>query len=157
MDRKEFEKWTKEQRAEFVNKRLDNKSLDEIAKHEFGRSASWLSKKLAEDGYHKERNGRFHYEEKKQISEQSVSFTNGFEELFKHKDTLIALAQKIENDGHINPDFSVLNEYKGEDHRFSVTLKKSLNEELESLSKRVGIPKSSMIALAIHHLIQNYK
>jgi len=154
MNRNEFEALTGLGKAEFINKELnEGRTLEDIARTELNMSRSWVEKQLYKEGYKKERNSVFVFDEKEHVPE----VTEDLSDLLKHAYTLVSLAKRIEAENSIKPDFTVLQQYKESvDHRFTITMKKELHEQLKNLAETSGINISKMISLAVHHLIQSY-
>lgn len=161
MTEREFLNLTSQRKADFVNERLaTGMKLEEIAKGEFNRSRSWLSKKLNEVGYFN-LNGREYLkrvEEPYSLSEEPRSSSGELAELLRHRESLVALAKQYEaSNAYIPLNFSELENYKGEIQVTTIRLKKGLLDELESIEKKLGAKRNNLISLALHHFIVSHR
>jgi hypothetical protein len=157
MNKEIFEKLNGEQKAEFLNTELDStRTLTQIANDHFGKSESGVFKVMGQHGYKKKRNGKF-YNFPKQSPKEEQSENNRLKEILNHAETLITFAQRLELNKEVPLDLSVLTQYEGKDIRFTVSLKDSLHKELQSLATKTGTTQSTLIAIAVHYLIQSNK
>lgn len=155
MTEKEFLQLTAEERANFINQQLrSGKTLKEIA-DELNRSASWLSKKMNENGYYFLAGEGYVY----MSSDASKTPSDGLVELLKYKNSIIALAQQYESQkGFKQPDFSVLSQFDSDEQvPRNFKLPKRLDDEFESLSKKLGCKKQTLFTYAIWYFLQNYR
>jgi hypothetical protein len=131
------------------------KSLEEFAKS-LGKGRSTIEKCMYEHGYKKERNGLFYVVEGKQ-KESLPKGTDELSELLKHKETLIALAMRIEALNEFVIDFTPLKAYEeGYDSRFTIRMNEQLKNELQALAEKSKVNHNDLISLAVYHLIQVY-
>lgn len=156
MTEKEFLQLTAEERANFINQQLRaGKNLKEIAE-ELNRSASWLSKRMNENGYYFLAGEGYIYMPFAP-SKKHTEASDELLELLKYKDSLIALAKSHEaQKGFKQPDFSVLSQFDSDEQvPRNFKLPKRLDDEFESLSKKLGCKKQTLFTYAIWYFLQN--
>lgn len=153
MTEQQFKTLPGEEKAEFVNEKIKNgKSLADIAKSEFGRSQSWLSKLLNEEGFYMQ--AGFYVKRQKQPADACSDLT----ELFKYKDKLITLAKQFEaSEPVLRPDFVEVSKLESKEQTTTIRLKAELIEQLDALSKQFGTTKSMILSLALLDFIKKYK
>lgn len=158
MNRQEFESLPIEKQVSFMNERSEKK-LKDIAT-EIGIPASSLSQLFIKSGYTR-KSGVYIKDVKEEPTEnrteEVVGIPNELNELLQHKDELIALLQKDQQEEKAL-DFTVLNQYKDDSGKIqwsnlSFQLPTDLHNQLDEYLEKRGYKKQFLLSLIIQQFL----
>lgn len=160
----EFLALSGQEKADFVNKFIvEGVLLEDIARQNFNKGRSWLSKRLNAEGFFNPSGKGYRYDAEKHVAHKEeqhpreVELPEGLQELLKYKDKLIALATAETLQTTNKPGISIIAKYDGEESiSRSFKLPKSLSDELDILGAKLRIKKQDLCTLAIAYFVEQY-